>query len=257
MFKPLRLPSYIHSYPRDFFKYLPRFSEEGHVTTERHLGAFENFVDQFEMVHEDVTMSLFSKSLFGDVDVWFKGLGFNSISSWIELCNAFLKYWGKNKSLDQYLVDFNALRRREEEALVVFNGRFYSVFHSMPLEIQPSEIVAIVYYVMAHHPNLVLLLRERKYSSLRYLFEDVEEVEENIQACKRKRDQAYFENMHAHEQQQEDCECDLDLEPNSSVFSYFSMDQDTYHAYDQFLNHFEHAVADDCIDNYIFLVHHN
>jgi hypothetical protein len=63
--------------------------------------------------------------------------------------------------------------------------------------------------------------------------------------------------MHAHEQQQEDCECDLDLEPNSSVFSYFSMDQDTYHAYDQFLNHFEHAVADDCIDNYIFLVHHN
>jgi hypothetical protein len=111
----------------------------------------------------------------------------------------------------------------------------------------------MVYYVMAQHPDLVLLLRERKYSSLRHLFEDAEEVEENIRACKRIRDQAYFENMHAHEQQ-EDCEYDLDLELNSSVFSDFSMDRDTYHAYDQFLNHFEHAVTDDYIDNFIFLV---
>ena len=43
-----------------------------------------------------------------------------------------LKWWGENKSLDQYLDDFNALRRGEEEALAVFNMRFYSVYHSMP-----------------------------------------------------------------------------------------------------------------------------
>jgi hypothetical protein len=73
---------------------------------------------------------------------------------------------------------------------------------------------------MAQHLDLVLLLRERKYSSLRHLFEDSKEVEENIQACKRIRDQAYFENRHAHEKQ-EDCEYDLDLELNSSVFFSF------------------------------------
>jgi hypothetical protein len=38
----------------------------------------------------------------------------------------------------------------------------------------------MVYYEMAQHANLVLLLRERKSSSLRCIFEDVEEVEENI-----------------------------------------------------------------------------
>jgi hypothetical protein len=135
MFRPLRLPSHLHPYPLNFFEYLPRFSGEGHITVERHLGAFENFVDQFEIVHEDVTMRLFSKSLFGDVALWFKGLGVDSIGSWIELCNAFLKYWGENKSFDQYLVDFNVLRRGEEEALVVFNMRFYNFYHSMPLEI--------------------------------------------------------------------------------------------------------------------------
>jgi hypothetical protein len=176
MFKPLRLPYHLHPYPLDFFEYLPRFSGEDHVTAERHLEAFENFVDQFEIVHDDVTMRLFSKYLFGDVVVWFKGLGVDSIGSWIELCNAFLKCWGENKSLDQYLVDFNALRRGEEEALVVFNMRFYSVYHSMPVEIRPSETVAMVYYEMAQHSDLVLLLRERKDSSLRRLFEDTEEA---------------------------------------------------------------------------------
>jgi hypothetical protein len=80
-------------------------------------------------------MRLFSKSLFKDVVVWFKGLEVDSIGSWIELRNAFPKCWGENKSLDQYLADFYSLRRGEEEALVVFNMIFYSVYHSMPVEI--------------------------------------------------------------------------------------------------------------------------
>jgi hypothetical protein len=154
MFKPLRLPSHLHPYPLNFFEYLPHFSGEDHITAEKHLGAFENFVDQFEIVHEDVTMRLFSKSLFGDVALWFKGLGVDSISSWIELYNAFLKYWGENKSFDQYLADFCVLRRKEEEALAIFNMRFYSFYHSMPLEIRPSETAAMVYYVAAQHQIL-------------------------------------------------------------------------------------------------------
>jgi hypothetical protein len=180
LFKPLKLPYHLHPYPLDFFKYFPHFSGEDHVTAERHVEAFENFIDQFEIVHEDVTMRLFSKSLLGDVVVWFKGLGADSIGSWVELYNDFLKWWGENKSLDQYWDDFNALRRGEEEALVVFNRRFYSVYHSMPVEIRPTETVAMVYYVMAQHSELVLLLRERKSTSLSQLFMDVEEVEENL-----------------------------------------------------------------------------
>jgi hypothetical protein len=72
------------------------------------------------------------------------------------------------------------LRRGEEEALATFNMRFYSIYHSMPLEIQPFEVATMVYYIVSQHPDLVLLLRERKYSPLRRLFEDAEEVEENI-----------------------------------------------------------------------------
>jgi hypothetical protein len=66
------------------------------------LEAFERFVDQFEIVHDDISMRLFSQSLFGDVDVWFRCLEAGSIGSWNELCHTFLKCWGENKSLDQY-----------------------------------------------------------------------------------------------------------------------------------------------------------
>ena len=49
LFKPLKLPYYLNTYPLDFFEYLPWFTGDDHVTAEKHLGAFENFVDNFEI----------------------------------------------------------------------------------------------------------------------------------------------------------------------------------------------------------------
>jgi hypothetical protein len=103
LFKPLRLPCHLNPYPHDSFEYLPRFSREDHVIAKRHLEVFENFIDQFEIVHDDVTMRLFSKSLAGDVAMWFRYLEVvGSIGSCTELYHVFLKSWGENKSLDQY-----------------------------------------------------------------------------------------------------------------------------------------------------------
>ena len=102
--------------------------------------------------------------------MWFKNLEAGSIGSWAELYNIFSRSWGENKSFDQYLTFFCTLKRGPEEYLVVFNRRFYSVYHSMPLEIRPTEIAAMVYYVMAQHSDLILFLLERKSLSLRRLF---------------------------------------------------------------------------------------
>jgi hypothetical protein len=190
----------------------------------------------------------------------------------------FSKHWGENKSLDLYLADFYALKREENEAFPVFNRRFYNIYHDMPLEIRPTETVAMVYYVMSQHSELALLLLERKSSSLRSLFEDAQEVEENIRASRRIRERVYFENLHAHEQEecqygsdfeQEGNECEADLEQqqacefisdsglNSSTFAEYSKDRYACKFYDQFANQVEHVVTDDCIDNYMFLVDHN
>ena len=78
---------------------------------------------------------------------------------------------------------------------------------------------------------------------------EIFELESNIH------DQTYLENMHAHEQ--DECEYISYLEQNSSVFSKFSMDKNVHDAYDQIPNNFEHAVIDDCMDNYMFLADHS
>ena len=184
MFRPLKLPHLLHHYPLDCYEYLPCFSGEDQVSAERHLESFEDFVERFEIVHEDAIMRFFSKSLIRDATAWFKGLRADSIGSWIEFSKAFLKYWGEYKSLDSYLADFYALEREQSETLPLFNRRFYRMYHDMPLEIRPTEIVAMLYYVMDQHSNLVLLLLERKSSSLTRLFEDAQEVEENIRASR-------------------------------------------------------------------------
>ena len=82
----------------------------------------------------------------------------------------------------------------------VFNRRFYGNYHDMPLEIRHIETVSMVYYIMAQHSEIFLLLLERKSSSLRSLFEDAQGVEENICASRRIQEQGDFENLHAHEQ---------------------------------------------------------
>jgi hypothetical protein len=60
LFKPLRIPRDLHSYPHYSFEYLPQFSCEDHITAKRHLESFEIFVYQFDIVHDDVAMRFFS-----------------------------------------------------------------------------------------------------------------------------------------------------------------------------------------------------
>ena len=83
--------------------------------------SFEDFIDRFQIVHEDVIMRFFSKLLIRDVAIWFKSLSADSIGSWIEFTDAFLKHWGENKSLDLYLVDFYVSKREQDETFPISN----------------------------------------------------------------------------------------------------------------------------------------
>jgi hypothetical protein len=110
MFKPLKLPLLLHRYPNECYEYIPWFSGEDQALVERHMESFLDFLDHFQIAHEDVIMRFFSKSLIKDAATWFKSLRTDSIGSWTEFSNAFLKYWGSYKSLDSYLADFYALK---------------------------------------------------------------------------------------------------------------------------------------------------
>jgi len=58
-------------------------------------------------------------------------------------------------------------------------------------------------------------------------------------------------------EQQQACEFISDPDLNSSTFAEYSKDRYACEFYDQFANHVEHVITDDCIGNYIFLADHN
>jgi hypothetical protein len=112
---PLKLPQILHDFPPKYYKYLPVFDgEPDAISAEKHIQGFEHFIDLFEIDHDDVCMRAFSQSLKGDTKDWFKHLQPETISSWEELKNVFLKFWGKNKSLDLQLTEFYALKKSEQ-----------------------------------------------------------------------------------------------------------------------------------------------
>ena len=61
---------------------------------------------------------VFSQSLQGDVKEWFKHLQPESISTWEEFSEIFLKFWGKRRSLDQILSKFYSMKKQEGETIV-------------------------------------------------------------------------------------------------------------------------------------------
>jgi hypothetical protein len=124
----MKLPLILHAYPPNFIDYLPLFNGGDHVAAKKHLEAFEIFIDNFQIMHEDVVTRIFCKSLFGDASFWFINLEACSIGSWTFFHVVFLKYWGERKYFDQYLIELNALKRKEDIVLITFKRRFHSFY---------------------------------------------------------------------------------------------------------------------------------
>jgi hypothetical protein len=189
-YSPLKLPSILHDFPLKHYKYLPRFDGEldGH-SAEKHIQVFEHFIDLFEIEHDDVSMRAFSQSLQGDAKAWFKHLQPQSISSWDELREAFRRFWGERKSWNLLLSEFYAMRRMKDETISNFSRRFASLYYKLPKEVQPPEVVAMLHYVTTFQSDLSFLLMERKSMSLQQMFNNAQEVEDNLQACQRPQNQ--------------------------------------------------------------------
>jgi hypothetical protein len=136
------------------------------ISAEKHIQGFEHFIDLFEINHDDVCMRAFSQSLKGNTKDWFRHLQPDTISSWEELKNVFLKFWGKKKSLELQLAEFYALKWKSNEAISIFSRRFSSIYYKLPEEIQPTEAAAMFHYTTTLHPDLSFLLMERRPKSL-------------------------------------------------------------------------------------------
>jgi hypothetical protein len=100
------------------------------------------------------------------------------------LKNVFLKFWDGNKSSDQQLIEFYALKSQNNETIFTFSRRFSSIYYNLSKEIQPTEAAAMLHYETTLHPDLSFFLLERKPKSLQQMLNDAQDIQHNIQACK-------------------------------------------------------------------------
>jgi hypothetical protein len=64
---PLKIPQTLHDLPPNYYEYLPMFDRESDIiSAEKHIQGFDQFIDLFEIDHDDVCMRFFSQSLKRD-----------------------------------------------------------------------------------------------------------------------------------------------------------------------------------------------
>jgi hypothetical protein len=121
--------------------------------------------------------------LKGGTKEWFRNLKPETIASWEELKIVFLKFWGERKSLDLQLTDFYALKGQGNETISTFSRRFSNIYHDLPKEVQPTEVVSMLQYTTTLPLDFSFLLMERRPESLQQMLNDAQEIQHNIQAC--------------------------------------------------------------------------
>jgi hypothetical protein len=187
-YAPLVLPQPMNVVPTGYYlKYMPKFTREEDITTEEHLVAFYNYADNLNIENEDVWMRVFVHSLDGEVRESFRGLTFGSIVGIEALYDAFLRQWGDKKDFMYYITKFGSLKRKEGEFVSDFSKRFNKMYNKIPAEIKPTEASTKITYASAFEPDLCLLLRERRATSLAHMQDGALELESNVLAVGRLR----------------------------------------------------------------------
>ena len=80
-YSPLLLPQLLNALPpRDYLKYMPKFTGEEDVTAEEHLATFYSYADNQNIENEYVWMRFFIQIPFGEARKWFRGLAPGSIT---------------------------------------------------------------------------------------------------------------------------------------------------------------------------------
>ena len=134
---------------------------------------------------KDVWMRMFVQILDGEVRKWFRELPINSITLIDEFHDVFMRQWGDTKYHTYYIKEFGALRRKKDETISDFSKRFNKMYGRIPVEIKPSQTLEKLTYANAFDHEFSLHLRERRPITLLNMQEAALEVESNISASNR------------------------------------------------------------------------
>jgi hypothetical protein len=96
---------------------------------------------------------------------------------------------------------------------------FSSIYYNLSKEIQPTEAVAVLHYATTLHPDLSFLLMERRPKSLQQMFNDAQDIQHNIQACKQIQNEGLDIQEYESEYEQERVDWNLEHRVNNIIAS--------------------------------------
>ena len=105
---------------------------------------------------------MFVQSLDGQACKWFRSLPVGSITRIDALDEIFIKKWGDKKEYLYYIIEFGALKRKNDESLADFTERFNKVYRKIPLEVKPPKTTTMITFANAFDSKFALWLRATK-----------------------------------------------------------------------------------------------
>jgi hypothetical protein len=158
---------------------LPRFDGENvKITTEKNIQNLEDFIDLFEVEDDDVCIIIFSLSLQGKVNSWFKNLPATSIDNFHKFWQVFLDQWVIMRNVFLILEEYDHLKRNPGDIVPQFLARFNKVYHAMPVDIRPPPGSTHLHFPDAFDPDMAFQLRERNTATL----EEMQKVAVDVEA---------------------------------------------------------------------------
>ena len=94
--------------------------------------------------------------------------------------DTFLRKWGEKKDHGNFFIEFNTLKKRENEGVSEFIKRFNKLYLSLPADMKSHQTAAKVVFVAAFDSEFGFSLRERKPATLDDAQADALELEANF-----------------------------------------------------------------------------
>ena len=104
-----------------------------------------------------------------------------------------MRQWGDTKYYLYYITEFGSLKRKRDEVVGDFSKRFNKMYSRIPAEIKTSETSAKLTYAKSFDHGFSLLLRERKSVSILNMQYVALEVESNILASNKLKEETDYQ----------------------------------------------------------------
>jgi hypothetical protein len=115
----------------------------------KHLDAIGVAMEDNFVEHEDVAMKLLASSLDEDAKKWFKILPDNHLQSYQAFTDLLKKRWTTKKDSGMLLMQFNQIKKKENEMVKEFDARFDNLLSQIPKNLCPPEAIILLLYLNA------------------------------------------------------------------------------------------------------------